>query len=182
MPHAVQLFDSADSLAVHVAAFLHRGYLLGEELHLITTSEHMAGIARQLGALGCPVNDALASRQLRWADAANTLRVLMPDGRIDHDHLRSLIREIARTTTRVYGEMVDLLAERGNLKGAVELETAWNRALAGVPTSLLCGYSSGHFGDLGASAALREICLQHDDIRCCSTDLLGSWLVQKSQS
>lgn len=186
MAHAVQLFDSDESLSAHVATFLHRGYLQGEQLRVIATSEHMAAIARHLGHLGCPVSDALANGRLRWMDAATTLQKLVPERRLDHTHLRALAREMAQprdhapAPTRMYGEMVDLLAERGDLRGAVDLEDAWNRVLASVETTLLCGYTSSHFGDPSTSAALREICQQHDDVRSSDKDLLGTWLVEKS--
>ena len=186
--HAMQLFDSDDTLSMHAATFLHRGYLQGEQLRVIATSDHMAAIARHLGNLGCPVTDALASGRLRWMDAPTTLQMLMPDGRPpDEAHLRALAREMAQARdhshapTRFYGEMVDLLAARGDFRGAVGLERVWNRVLAGAPATLLCGYSSTHFGDPSTSAALHEICQQHDDVRSCETDLLGTWLVEKSR-
>jgi hypothetical protein len=185
--HAVQLFDSDDTLSVHVATFLHRGYLQGEQLRVIATSEHMAAIARHLGNLGCPVPDALASGRLRWMDAASTLQMLMPGRPPDEAHLRSLVRGMAQARdhshapTRFYGEMVNLLAERGDLQGAVDLEGAWNRILTRVPATLLCGYSSSHFGDPATASALHEICHLHDDVRSDETDLLGAWLVEKSR-
>ena len=183
MAHAVQLFDSDDSLAVQVSTFLHAGYLSGERLRVIASAEHMAAIARHLGDLGCPVAETLASGRLRWMDSASTLQLLMPEQRLDAGHLRSLVRDLAqpvddsRGPLRVYGEMVNLLAERGDLRGALELEKAWNRALAGAPATLLCGYSSGHFGDPATGTALDEICREHDCVHTCATDLLGSWLV-----
>ena len=186
MAHAVQLFDSDDTLSVHVATFLHRGYLQGEQLRVIATSEHMTAIARHLGNLGCPVTSALASGRLRWMDAATTLQMLMPERPPDEPHLRTLVREMAqahdhsRAPTRFYGEMVNLLAERGDFKGAVDLESAWNRVLSSVPATLLCGYSSGHFGDPATSAALHQICHQHDEVRSSDKDLLGTWLVGRN--
>ena len=60
---------------------------------------------------------------------------------------------------RIYGEMVNLLAARGDLRGALALEKAWNRAPSGAPVALLCGYSSSHFGDPATGRAARH--LQH---------------------
>jgi hypothetical protein len=101
--------------------------------------------------------------------------------------VRALAREMAQASdhrhapTRTYGEMVDLLAAHGDFKGAADLERVWNRVLAGVPATLLCGYSSSRFGDPSTSAALHEICHQHDEVRCSDKDLLGTWLVEKSR-
>ena len=185
MAHAVQLFDSDDSLSLQVAAFLHRGFLHGERLCVVATSEHMAGIARHLSNLGCPVTEAVASGRLKWLDAVSTLQMLMPEQRLDASHLRSLVRDLApppsdpHAPIRIYGEMVSLLAERGDLRGAMQLEQAWNRAPSGAPVSMLCGYMSSHFGDPATSGALHEICQLHDEVRRCNSDLLGSWLVER---
>jgi hypothetical protein len=185
--HAVQLFDSDDSLSVQVAAFLHRGYLAGEQLRLVATSEHMTSIAAHLGRLGTPVTDALATRRLLWMDAATMLQLLMPDRRIDEVRLRALARDLTApaghgTPTRMFGEMVDLLAAHGAFKNAIALESAWNRALAGTSISLLCSYTSSHFGDPITGAALHDICEQHDDVRCDASDVLGAWLIEKSRN
>jgi hypothetical protein len=181
--HAVQLFDSDDSLAADVASFLHRGYLLGEHVRVVSTAAHMAGIARQLSNLGCPVERATATGELVWWDAATTLGSLMSDGRVDAQRLRPLVREMSGNgrphPTRVYGEMVDLLAERGDLRSALALEQAWTRAIAGGTTSLLCGYQAIHFSDTSTRGALDAICREHDDVRHAPGDDLAGWLLTR---
>jgi hypothetical protein len=182
--HAVQLFDSDDSMATHVAAFLHRGYLSGERIRVVATTDHMAAIAHQLNTLGCPVERLTATRDLVWWDAATTLHTLMGDGRVDPARLRPLARELSAADgrarpTRVFGEMVDVLAERGNLKASIALEDAWTRALTGVPADVLCGYHSTRFSDPATRCALTAICKAHDAVHDTPGDDLANWLLNR---
>jgi hypothetical protein len=144
----------------------------------------MAAIARQLTNLGCPVERATATRELVWWDAASTLATLMGDGRVDSVRLRPLARELSGKgqphPARVYGEMVDLLAERGDLRSAVALEGAWTHAIQGGTTSLLCGYKATHFSDASTTCALHAICREHDDVLHAPGDDLASWLLTRS--
>ena len=43
----------------------------------------------------------------------------------------------------IYGEMVNLLWERGDVMAAMRLEGLWNELGAGIDFSLLCGYRTG---------------------------------------
>jgi len=171
-------------MAAHVASFLHRGFLRGEQLRIVATADHMAAIARQLTNLGCPVERATATRGLVWWDAASTLYTLMGDGRVDPVRLRPLARELsaadgAARPTCIYGEMVDILASRGDLKGALALESAWSRAISGVPSAVLCGYQATHFSDQSTSSALHAICREHDEVRPSPGDDLATWLLSR---
>ena len=83
--------------------------------------------------------------------------------------------------TRIYGEMVDVLAAHAEFKSAIALERAWTQALTGLPASLLCGYASERFGDPSTALALRSICHHHDEVRTSPNDLLASWLVADSK-
>ena len=58
--------------------------------------------------------------------------------------------------------MVGLLAERGDLAGAIELETLWHEVLRRQPLRLLCGYPRGVVGDI--YLAFDEICATHDGV------------------
>ena len=65
---------------------------------------------------------------------------------------------------RAFGEMVDLLAERGNMAAAAALEDLWNRLARRRPFSLLCGYRVDVF-DRGAQiAVLPEVCRAHSHV------------------
>jgi hypothetical protein len=84
----------------------------------------------------------------------------------------------ARARARIYGEMVNILAEEGNYRGAEELEDLWNQLGARCSFSLLCGYDSAHFAAPDAGDALRHICSRHTRVLQNSADLLADWLLQ----
>ena len=169
-------------MASDVASFLHRGYIQGEHLRIISTADHMAAIARQLSYLGCPVERATALGILVWWDAASTLNALMSDARVDPMRLRPMFRDLAGSTrrARVYGELSDLLATRGAMKSAIALEQSAPHVLSGVPADVLCGYSSTHFSAQATSDALHGICRAHDEVRHAPGDDLAAWLLARA--
>ena len=171
-------------MASDVAAYLHRGYILGEHLRIISTADHMAAIARQLTRLGCPVERATATGALVWWDAGSTLNALMSDGRVDPMRLRPMFRDLATANlgprrARVYGELSDLLAARGDLKSAVALEQSAPHVLSAVSADILCGYRSTHFSAQATCDALHGICRAHDEVRSAPGDDLARWLLAR---
>lgn len=63
--------------------------------------------------------------------------------------------------TWAYGEMVDLLWQRGELAVAIELERRWNEAIAELDISLLCAYSSEAGSAPEHEVTLHEVCRLH---------------------
>ena len=78
---------------------------------------------------------------------------------------------------RAWGEMVDLLAERGDFDGALELEELWNRVGELVPLSLMCSYTSAHFAAAASHAAVRHLCALHTAVHRNPSDRLGDWIL-----
>jgi hypothetical protein len=100
------------------------------------------------------------------------------------EHIGGLIgRLIAETAggVSVYGEMVELLAEEGDMRGAQRLEQLWNELADRQPFSLLCGYSAAHFADARTATDLRAICCTHTRVQKNTSDMLGNWLVGREQ-
>jgi hypothetical protein len=73
--------------------------------------------------------------------------------------------------------MVDMLAQRGELKEAVKLEGLWNDLSEHVPVFLMCGYSAAHFVSTSTHRALLEICKAHSGVHRDTQDPLGEWLL-----
>ena len=151
--HHLQLFDSSKSLAETVSAFLMAGFERGENVLIVATPEHRELLTRRLEEAG--VNIREADRRQPAGDArrrADPRQVHAPG------HARSRSRSTkssARWSRRmsngrrvcIYGEMVDVLAARGNYKAAHQLEELWNVLGRRECYTLFCGYASGHFGD-----------------------------------
>ncbi len=146
--HVVHFYDHAETLALAVADFLGAGLAEGGTALVVATPEHRAAIAGVLGAAGIDVAAARAAGQYTELDAATVLGEFMVDGSPDPSLFESTVRPLLRTADagiqpmRVYGEMVDLLWEQGNIQAAHDLEGLWNSIGAGRDFALFCGYLS----------------------------------------
>ena len=181
--HLMQLFDSDESLADAVGAFLHEGLVRSETLLAAMDEQRWNAIAMRLSSWGAPVDEAMSSGQLTVCDAADTLRRFMRGNRPDPDLFESsvgaLIRQLSASGAplRIYGEMVNVLASQGEYRAAHELEELWNDLGRRSPFRLLCGYSAGHFGDPRMAGSLRRICRMHTQLLSSPQDVLGSFLL-----
>jgi DcmR-like sensory protein len=184
--HVVQLFDTPDSLGQSVAAFLRDGLADGDALLVVARGIHLQAIAGALTRQGVPIRQLIDNGQLTMLDAVALLRQFlvygMPDAeRFDHvigDLVRTVVSERGRV--RIYGEMVDLLAEQMEFGAVITLEQLWNELSRTTSFTLLCGYASAHFAPIAASGLLRDVCSCHDRVVQDQSDLLGSWVLAQS--
>jgi len=185
--HVVQFFDTDESRAQNVAVFLAEGYGAGEPILIIARPANLTAIFAQLERLGVPVDRAVADGMLVARDAEETLRRMSPRGAPEARCFASAVGEAAialarRGRIRAYGEMVDILAQRGDLTAAVSLEGFWNDFGERVSVSLLCGYSAAHFVSTSTHRALLEICQAHSGVHRDLEDPLGSWLLNTAHN
>lgn len=83
-------------------------------------------------------------------DASETLAGFYSDGHIDETRFGSIVGEVLHRAARsaghgplcVYGEMVAVLWEAGDVAAAIDLERAWNDLGPSPSFRLLCGYPS----------------------------------------
>ena len=182
--HIVQLFDTVDSLANVVSAFLNDGWLRGDQLLVVARPANWTKACERLARRGCPVAQAIGDGRLTVLDAATTLARFTRRGSVDRqmfaDHVGGLVGRLvaeSRGSVRIYGEMVELLAEEGDLRGAAQLEELWNDLSERQSFTLLCGYTAAHFADPATKAALHAICGAHSRVQTNMSDMLGNWLV-----
>jgi len=186
--HIVQFFDSDESRAECVARFLADGFYVGEPAIVVAKPSNWAGILEQLETLGVPVQNAIANGMFVIKDATETLRRVTRSDVPDADAFQATVGKslaaLAERGTRIraYGEMVDMLAERGELAEAIKLEHLWNALGERVPLVLLCGYSAAHFVATGTHRALREICGAHTAVHCHTQDPLATWLLNSAHN
>lgn len=178
--HVVQLFDSASSVGATVADFLADGLANHARLLILARAPHWAETAQRLETIGFPLTESIARRQLMVFDAATTLAGFFRDGRIDRMAFDRTVGDIVRQQARlgplrVYGEMVDVLAEQGLFAEAESLEHLWNALLQECSVHLLCGYQSLRFTEPAAAGALHAICAAHTAATCKPDDVVASW-------
>jgi len=179
----VQLFDTPESVGEAVASFLADGVGSGDTLLVVARGVHTQAITTALANRDIPLQPLIDSGRLTILDAVATLRQLslngMPDAarfdRVVGDLVRHLSADGARL--RIYGEMVDVLAEQLEFGSALKLERLWAELLETTPVALLCGYASAHFTPTSAAGRLREVCSCHDRVVQGQSDVLGSWVL-----
>lgn len=182
--HHVQLFDTSKSLAETVAAFLMAGFHRGEPLLIVATPEHRELLSRKLTEAGLNLHEATAANRLVALDAAQTLekfmRQDMPSAIAFDEVIGTLVARLSNGhRVCIYGEMVDVLAARGNYKGVQRLEELWNMLGRRESCTLFCGYASGHFGDPKTAKALAHICASHSHLHRKADDLLAEYLLDQ---
>ena len=183
LPHSVQLFDSPDSAAAALAAFVKDGLVAGERILLVTRLENWNRAAVELARDQVPLSDAIQSGRLTVCDSAHTLEALLDDGMPSSERfdraVGSLVARLADgAPLRAYGDMVDLLAAEGGFAAAARLEQLWNDLRQRIPFTLFCGYSSAHFADADTSDSLRRIRHLHSHEACAPDDFMANQLME----
>lgn len=185
--HIVQFFDSDESRADNVASFLADGHRAGEPMVVIVRPVNWALITERLELLGVPLQSALAKGTLVVKDANQTLEEISRFGSPDAAAFDAVVGKAVTTLSRrgrvrAYGEMVDMLAQRGELTDALKLEQLWNDLGARAPIFLMCGYSAAHFVSAGTHRALLDICKSHSGVQHHSQDPLANWLLNTAHN
>ena len=180
--HIVQFFDSDESRVECVGDFL------GEPVIVVARPANWSGARERLEAQGIPVQWAIDEGMIVVRDAADTLRQLSRNGSPDANAFEIVVGRavaaLARRGRRIraYGEMVDILAMRGELADAIKLESLWNDLGERTPFFLLCGYSAAHFVATATHRALREICAAHTGVHRHVQDPLATWLLNTAHN
>jgi hypothetical protein len=186
--HIVQFFDSDESRAECVAGFLAEGYRKGQSAIVVAKPANWSSAFEQLEGLGIPVQRAIDEGTIIVKDAGDTLRRLSrnssPDRAAFDEVVGKAVAGLARrgVPVRAYGEMVDMLAQRGDLVDAIRLESFWNQLGERFPLSLLCGYCAAHFVATATHRALREICSAHTSVHRHAQDPLATWLLNSAHN
>lgn len=166
--HRVRFYEGDAELVGALAAFVTDGLASGERVILVSTEAHRSALDEALAGQAVETGAARASGALLTLDAEDTLDRFMVSGGPDPARFEAVIGEVLHAggnggPVRVFGEMVALLWEDGDARGAIELETLWNRLAAHEEFSLLCAYptwmvQSGRLGDL------KQVCREHSGV------------------
>ena len=169
--HGVQIYTDDDELADSVVGYAAAGFEREEPAILVATPAHLDVFRERLDALGWQSASLEQRGLLVSADAEATLDALLVDGSVSPISFEQVIGGLIDRTagerggqTRVFGEMVDVLCQRGQLDSAMALEDLWTTAAQHRRFSLLCGYCIDVF-DRGAQArTLPSVCAHHSHI------------------
>lgn len=163
--HLVDFYDADDDLVRRAGGWLAGGLLAGQAAVVVATPAHRSGIEAAVH----DVTGALAPLDVTFLDAEETLgRIATASGGLDRAAFEATVGAPLRELTaggrraRVYGELVQLLCERGQAAAALELESLWDEFLRQLPFSLYCGYRADSLA--GDRELQRSVCRHHDEV------------------
>jgi MEDS: MEthanogen/methylotroph, DcmR Sensory domain len=146
--HGVQVYEDDSELAEAVGRYLAAGFRAGAPAVVIATAEHGARFAEALEAEGLDPAALAAQGQLTVRDSHETLATLMegdaPSPLRFERIIGGVIDEVSARfpdeTIRAFGDMVDVLSERGQREAALALEELWNGLARTRRFALFCSY------------------------------------------
>jgi hypothetical protein len=165
--HFVQVYQDEVFLCEAVAEYIGTGLRRGDGVIIIATPSHRAAFIRQLDDDGLSPSDALRRGQLMVLDADEMLAKFtsggMPDWQTFHVLIGGFIAEmrLQHQNVRAYGEMVDVLWQRGERDAAIRLEEFWNDLAKLQTFSLLCAYFMDNLDAAAYTGPLECVCKVH---------------------
>ena len=160
--HFVQLYQDSAPLADAVAAYVAEGLRRGEAAVIIATPAHREALVSRLGAF--------SEQQLKVLDAEQTLATFMAHGMPQWNAFREVVGgliaelRLRYPTVRAYGEMVDVLWQRGERKAAIRLEEYWNELGRLQTFSLFCAYRMDPLDHGLYGGPLEAVCGAHSHL------------------
>lgn len=160
--HCVQLYQELDRLTDAVAEYIGAGLARGEAVLVIATPAHRAAL---LGKLDVQSN--LEQGQLKLLDAEETLACFMTNGMPQwnafHETVGGRIAELRLQypAVRAYGEMVDMLWQKGEREAAIRLEEYWNELGTLQTFALFCAYRMDPLDSDAYGGPLESVCKLH---------------------
>lgn len=167
--HGVQFYDHDGELADGAGRYLAGVLAAGHAVVIAATAAHRSMLAGQL-ASRCDVTAARARGLLTELNAQRVLNQFVIGDRPDPAGFEQVIGGALRRAAaggrpvHVYGEVVALLWEAGQVAAAVELEALWNELAALVPFTLVCGYPVGAVTGEDHADALESVCGLHSAV------------------
>jgi len=168
--HAAHLYSDSESLCAVVAEFARQALADGKAVLLLATPQHTEMTLEYLETLCVDVADLCDSGRIQCHDAFQLLEYIMdgeqPD-RIIFDGLvcdaLTRINERRHAGIAVFGELVNVLCERGRADAAELLEQWWNALIEHYGLALLCGYRADPLDD-DAHACMAMACRTHGQV------------------
>ncbi len=162
--HVVHVYTDDAHLVKELASFITEGLSLDESIVIVATEQHRAALAKVLDS-----GSELGAETLVVLDASDTLQTFMidgsPDPRLFETTIGGIVDAAARggRAVRVFGEMVAVLWDQGNVTGALALEGLWNDLAETRRFFLMCAYPSSSLDD-GSLHAMNSVCQLHSKL------------------
>ncbi len=168
--HVVEFYGSEEFLVGTVAGFVGPALNDGDAAIVVATATHHRAFEGALRASGVDLSSAVASDRYLALDAAELLQTFMMGGAPDPGRFSETVGGVIERAAaggrrvRIYGEMVALLWDAGDVTSAIALEDLWNDLAAERDFMLLCAYAMSSFVDTASVEAFKRICDQHSTV------------------
>ena len=167
--HSVHFYDTNKALIDRLCAIVSSGLLTGSSVLIIATEEHREELTRALQSLEVDVAGYTREGRVSMYDAQKMLSKFMVAGLPDENRFLASVGKVlseAKILSRsrqqnlvVFGEMVAVLWEQGDKRGALALERLWNDILNEEAFHLHCAYPRTLFSD--DRCGMMDICQSH---------------------
>jgi CheY-like chemotaxis protein len=170
--HIVQFWNDEQFLHRAIAAFFTRDMAHDDSLVMVSRPRTFEAVTAQLRG-SRQTHAKKAAGRIQFVNAEASAADLINGEPFTRDHLdRSLAHLVEDVwpnsqegTVKLYGEIVDVLCERGHHATAVQVEELWDSTAARRPrASTLCGYAIERFDHDKDAVQLRAICRHHAQV------------------
>lgn len=168
--HLVEFYETDAFLVDTVSGFLLPALRDGDAAIVVATAEHRDAFEAALDDAGIDVQAAVRDGRYLGFDARDVLSRFMVDGAPDPALFARAVGGVMDAASRggrnirVYGEMVALLWDDGDVASALALEDLWNELSDVRSFELLCAYPMRSFADPDCAAAFQRVCEQHSTV------------------
>lgn len=173
--HQVQLFESEEQLYRIISSFIVPTTRSDDAVVILAGKNRIETLEACFREQHVNTERMKHQQQLVFVDAGIIADTVVPGGIFDsgkmEEFLRDLFGRVQKNYRRVfvYGELVNILCERGLHTAALELEQVWSRFVSGREITLLCGYDLNNFKDTGLESVFERICRLHTHIKPAET-------------
>ncbi len=174
--HAVQFYYDDGFLINSLSDFVLGALEAGRCAVVVATREHRFDCAESLREKGVNLSAAIEQGRYVALDASDTLERFMVNGSPDAKLFAEILSDIISTSSAcvipgsndgkervaIFGEMVSLLLEGGQIRAALSLEQSWNELSQSHSFELLCTYRISSFDRTTHRELFHQICAEHD--------------------
>ena len=153
-----------------LARFVADGVLQEGRAIVVATAQHRTALVETLREMGLDPDEPPVAGHLVLLDAKQTLESFTTPSGFDQDRFLASVGQRVidagadGAPVRVFGEMVGLLWEAGDIQGAIALEAMWNDLISEVGFDLLCAYPAALI-ETSSLLDVRAVCDQHTSLR-----------------
>lgn len=168
--HAVSVYAHDQEVVDELARFIADGILQEGRAVVVATPEHRTALVETLRGMGLDPDQPPVAGHLVLLDAKQTLQSFTTPSGFDRSRFHTRVGQVVIDAgadgkpVRVFGEMVGLLWELGDVQGAITLEAMWNDLIPQVGFDLMCAYPAALI-ETSSLVDVRAVCDQHTSVR-----------------